>query len=183
MIWTHYALENLTQTFWDLIQILAPWKICALETLFQSSMSYWPAHQSSNTTTSTTSSTIPHLISWMIVTTTYSTINSTIPTHTLRHQPTAATLATSTTSLSPNTSYNASPSPIHTHPRSTYTAKCKSTSTSQIHIHIAKLCSIIQHKPESSIIQIIEKHFSKQNKHKKAATTKNFIISNQGFNP
>ena len=78
---------------------------------------------STNTTTSTTSSTITHLLSCMIVTTTYSTINTTIPTHTLRHQPTAATLPTSTTPLSPNTSYNASPSPIHTHLPSTSTAK------------------------------------------------------------
>ena len=57
-----------------------------------------PIHNSTNTTTSTTSS----------------TINITIPTHTLWHQPTAATLPTSTTPLSPNTSYNASPSTIHT---------------------------------------------------------------------
>ena len=78
---------------------------------------------STNTTTSTTSSTITHPLSCMIVTTTYSTINTTIPTHTLRHQPTAATLPTSTTPLSPNTSYNASPSPIHTHLPSTSTAK------------------------------------------------------------
>ena len=33
-------------------------------------------------------------------------------------------------------------------------------------MHIAKLCSDIQHNAESSIIQIIEKHLSKQ-KHKK----------------
>ena len=54
-------------------------------------------------------------------------------------------------------------------------------------MHITKLCSDIQHNAESSIIQIIEKHLSKQNKHKKAkkakTTTKNPIISNQGFKP
>ena len=70
-----------------------------------------PIHSSTNSTKSTTSS----------------TINITIPTHTLRHQPTAATLPTSTRPLSPNTSYNVPPSPIHTHPTSTSTAKPKST--------------------------------------------------------
>ena len=90
-----------------------------------------PIRNSTNTTTSTTSSTITHPLSCMIVTTTYSTINTTIPAHTLRHQPTAATLPTSTTPLSPNTFYNASPSPspIHTHPSSTSAAKTKSTPT------------------------------------------------------
>ena len=150
-----------------------------------------PIPNSTNTTTSTTSSTITHLLSCMIVTTTHSTINTTIRTHTLRHQPTAATLPTSTTPLSPNTSYNASPSPlpIHTHPPSTSTAKSKSTpsdlqsehlpftfhfipghpnytSKLKLSMHIAKLCSNIQQNGESSIIQIIEKHLSKQ-KHKK----------------
>ena len=57
-----------------------------------------PIHNSTNTDMSTTSF----------------TTNTTISTHTLRHQPTAATLPTSTTPLSPNTSYNASPSTIHT---------------------------------------------------------------------
>ena len=82
-----------------------------------------PICNSTNTTTSTPSSTITQPLSYMIVTTTYSTVNTTIPTHTLRHQPTTATLPTSTTPLSPNTSYNASPSPIHTHLPSTSTAK------------------------------------------------------------
>ena len=86
-----------------------------------------PICNSTNTNTSTTSSTITHPLSCMTVTTTYSTINTTIPTHTLQYQPTAATLPTSTTPLSPNTSYNASPSPIHTYPPSTSTAKSKST--------------------------------------------------------
>ena len=35
-------------------------------------------------------------------------------------------------------------------------------------MHIAKLCSDIEHNAESSIIQIIEKYLSKQNKHKKS---------------
>ena len=83
--------------------------------------------RSANTNTSTTSSTVTHPLSCMIATTTYSTIITTILTDTLRHQPTAATLPTSTTSLSPNTSYNASPSPIHKHPPSTPIAKSKST--------------------------------------------------------
>ena len=51
-----------------------------------------PTRNSINTTTSTPSCTITHPLSCMIVTTTYSTINTTNPTHTLRHQPTAATL-------------------------------------------------------------------------------------------
>ena len=155
---------------------------------------FFQFYNSTNTTTSTTSSTITQPLSCMIVTATYSTINTTIPTHTLRHQPTAATLPTSTTPLSPNTSYNTSPSPIHTHPSFNFTAKPKSTpsdmqsehlpftfhfipshpnytSKLKLPMHIAKLCSDIQHNPESSIIQIIEKHLSKQ-KHKKSKNKK-----------
>ena len=169
-----------------------------------------PIRNYTNTITSTTSSTITCALSCMIVTTTYFAINSTIQTHTHRHQPTAATLPTSTTPLSPNTSYNASPSSIHTHPPSTSTAKSKSTpsdiqseylpftfhfirrhpnyiSKLKLLLHIAKLCSNIQHNTESSIMQIIEKHLSKQ-KHKKKTkaaktTTKNPIISNQVSSP
>ena len=148
-----------------------------------------PIHNSTNTTKSTTSS----------------TIDTTIPTHTLRHQPTAATLPTSTTPLSPNTSYNAPSSPIHTHPPSTSTAKPKSTpsdiqsehlpftfhfipshpnytSKLKLPMHIAKLCSDIQHNPESSIIQIIEKHLSKQ-KHKKLKKNKNNNKKTHNFKP
>ena len=39
-------------------------------------------------------------------------------------------------------------------------------------MHIAKLCSDIQHNTESSIIQIIEKHLSKQINTKKAKKQK-----------
>ena len=53
-------------------------------------------------------------------------------------------------------------------------------------MHIVKPCSNIQHNAESSIIQIIEKHLSKQNNHTKSKKSKNNnknpIISNQGFN-
>ena len=166
---------NLTKSFSILDELLASPPIC----------------NSTNTTTSTPSSTITQPLSYMIVTTTYSTINTTIPTHTLRHQPTAATLPTSTTPLSPNASYNASTPPISTHSPSTSTAKSKSTPSDiqsedlqftchfipshpnyvlklKLPMHIAKLCSDIQHKAESSIIQTIEKHLSKQNKHKKS---------------
>ena len=117
-----------------------------------------PIHNSTNTTKSTTSS----------------TIDTTIPTHTLRHQPTAATLPTSTTPLSPNTSYNASPSTIHTHPPSTSTAKSKSTPSDiqsehlpftfhfipnhpnyitklKLPMHIAKLCSDIQYTTQNHL--------------------------------
>ena len=48
-------------------------------------------------------------------------------------------------------------------------------------MHIAKLCSDIQHNAESSIIQIIEKHLSKQKHTKKKTKTKTKktpIISN-----
>ena len=38
----------------------------------------------------------------------------------------------------------------------------------KIPIHIAKLCFDIQHNAGSAIIQIVEKHLSKQNKHKKS---------------
>ena len=41
-------------------------------------------------------------------------------------------------------------------------------------MHIAKLCSDIQHNAESSIIQIIEKHLSKQ-QHKKLITGTQYI--------
>ena len=157
-----------------------------------------PIHNSTNTDMSTTSF----------------TTNTTISTHTFRHQPTAATLLTSTTPLSPNTSCNASPLPFHTNPPSTSTSTPKSTTSDiqsehlpftfhfipshpnyisklKLHMHIAKLCSDIQHIAESSIIQIIEKHLSKQ-KHKKIknknkknktkTTTKTLIISNRGSN-
>ena len=133
-----------------------------------------PIRNSTNTTTSTTSTTVTHPLSCMIVTTTYSTINTTIPAHTLRHQSTAATLPTSTTPLSPNTSYNASPSIIHTHPPSTSTAKSKSTPSDiqsehlpftfhfipnhpnyitklKLPMHIAKLCSDIQYTTQNHL--------------------------------
>ena len=132
-----------------------------------------PIHNSTNTDMSTTSF----------------TTNTSISNHTLRHQPTPATLPTSTTPLSPKTSCNASPLPLHTNPPSTLTSTPKSTpsgiqsehlpftfhfipshhnyiSKLKLPMHIAKLCSDIQHNAESSIIQIIEKHLSKQ-KHKK----------------
>ena len=70
-----------------------------------------PIHNSTNTDMSTTSF----------------TTNTTIPTHTLQHQPTAATLPTSTTPLSPNTSFNASPLPLHTNLPSTSTSTPKCT--------------------------------------------------------
>ena len=140
-----------------------------------------PIHNSTNTNMSTTSF----------------TTNTTISTHTLRHHPTAATLPISTTPLSPNTSCNASPSLLHTNPSSTSTSTPKSTpsdiqsehlpftfhfipshpnyiSKLKLPMHIAKLCSEIQHNAESSIIQIIEKHLSKQ-KHKKLKKNKNNI--------
>ena len=50
-------------------------------------------------------------------------------------------------------------------------------------MHIAKLCSNIQHKAESSIIQIIEKHLSKQNKHKKSKKSKNNNKKPHNFKP
>ena len=149
-----------TKTFSVLDQILVSPPIC----------------NSTNTTTSSTSCPITNRVSCMIVTTTYSTISTTIPTRTFRHQPTSGTLPTSTTPLSPNTSYNASPLPSQTHSPSTSTAKSKSTPsaiqskhlsftfhfipyhsnyTSKLPMHIAKLCSDIQHNAESSIIQII----------------------------
>ena len=165
-----------------------------------------PIRNSTNNTTSTTSSTITHPLSYMTVTTAYSTINTTISTHTIRHQPTAATLSTSPTPSSPNTSYNVSLSPIRTHPPSTSTTKSKSTSSDiqsehvpftfhfipshpnyisklKLPLRIVKLCSDIQHKPESSIIQIIGKHLSKQNKQKKIKKSKNNNTKTDNFIP
>ena len=148
-----------------------------------------PIHNSTNTPMATTSF----------------TTNTTIPTHTLRHQTTAATLPTSTTPLSPNTSCNASPLPLHTNPPSTSTSTPKFTpsdmqsvhlpftfhftpshrnyiSKLKLPMHIAKLCCDIQHKAESSIIQIIEKHLSKQN-HKKINKNKNNKKNSHNFKP
>ena len=148
-----------------------------------------PIHNSTNTTMSTTSF----------------TTNTTIPTHTLRHQTTGATLPTSTTPLSPNTSCNASPLPLQTNPPSTSTSTPKFTpsdiqsehllltfhfipshrnyiSKLKLPMHIAKLCCDIQHNAESSIIQIIEKHLSKQ-KHKKINKNKNNQKNPHNFKP
>ena len=169
-----------------------------------------PIRNSTNTTTSTTSTTVTHPLSCMIVTTTYSTINTTIPAHTLRHQSTAATLPTSTTPLSPNTSYNASPSTIHTHPPSTSTAKnpnphpliynpsiCHSPSTSfQITPTTSQNLNYLCISPNSALIFNIQRRIIYHPNHRKTliqtktqkkakttkTTTKNPIISNQGSN-
>ena len=94
---------------------------------------------------------------------------------------------------------------MHTHPPSTSTAKPKSTpsdiqsehlpftfhfipshpnyiSKLKLPMHVAKLCSDIQHNAESSIIQIIEKHLSKQ-KHKKLKKNKNNNKKTHNFKP
>ena len=153
-----------------------------------------------NTITSTTSSTITCPLSCMIVTTTYFAINSTIQTHTHRHQPTAATLPTSTTPLSPNTSYNASPSSIHTHPPSTSTAKSKSTPsdiqsehlpftfqvTQTIYQNLNYLCISPNNAPTFNTMQNHpnhRKHLSQENKLKKSKNNKNNNKNPHNFKP
>ena len=150
-----------------------------------------PIRNSINTNTSTTSSTTTHPLSCMITTTTYSAINTTISTLTLRHQPTLPHCL-----LPQHHYYQTHPTMHHLHQATlirhplTPTAKSKSTtcdiqsehlqftfhfipshpnyiSKLKLPMHIAKLCCDIQHNAKSSIIQIIEKDLSKQNKHKK----------------
>ena len=70
-----------------------------------------PTHNSTHTTMSTTSSTIYHLLSFMITTTAHSTVSTANPTTTLWHQPIAVTLSTSRTPPL-HTSYAASPLPV-----------------------------------------------------------------------
>ena len=65
-------------------------------------------HNSTITTTSTTSSTISHPLSFMITSTAHSTISTTNPMPTIRHQPATTTLSNSTTPPL-HTSYNTSP--------------------------------------------------------------------------
>ena len=159
-----------------------------------------PIRNYTNTITSTTSSTITCPLSCMIVTTTYFAINTTIQTHTHRHQPTAATLPTFTTPLSPNTSYNASPTSIHTHPPSTSTAKSKSTPsdiqsehlpftfqvTQTIYQNVNYLCispnnaltfNTMQNHPNH------RKHLSQENRLKKSKNNKNNNKNLHNFKP
>ena len=154
-----------------------------------------PICNCTNTTASTTYFSIAHPLCCIITTTAHYTVSTTNPTLTLRHQPTATTLSSSTTHPPPHTPYVTSPSPIHPQPPSTTIAKSKPKPSNKqsehlsftfhfipshpnhilklkLFTHIAKLCSDIQHNGELSIIKIIEEHLSTENKHKKAKKSK-----------
>ena len=141
----------------------------------------------------------------MITTTAHSTKRTTNPTPTLRHQPTAIRLSTSTTPPL-HTSYNTSPLPINPNPPSSTTAKSKTTpsdtqskylpltfhfipnrpnyiSKLKLSMNLAKPCNDIQRNAELSIIKIVEEHLTKQNKRKNSKKSKKVRIFKPRFQP
>ena len=165
--------------------------------ILQELMASPPTHNSTNTNTSTTSSTISHPLTLMISTTSHSTISTTNPSPTIRHQPTATILFTSITPPL-QTSYKISPLPINANPPSTTTAKSKTPPSdtqsehlpftfhfnSNYHSYIpqlklsmilAKICTDIKRDVEQFIIRTEKERLTKQNKlknNKKGKTKK-----------
>ena len=96
----------------------------------------------------------------MITTTEHSTKRTTNPTPTLRHQPTAIRLSTSTTPPL-HTSYNTSPLPINPNPPSSTTAKSE---TNTLRYTIQTLATHLPLHPQSPQLHLQTKitHESRQ---------------------